>query len=67
VGVTFAFLKVSIITPALIIGCITFGISLGGVYLGNKAGDKLGPTMEVAGGIILMGMGVKILVQHLFF
>ena len=67
VGVTFAFLKVSIFTPALIIGCITFVISLGGVYLGNKAGDRLGSTMEVVGGLILIGMGIKILIQHLFF
>jgi putative Mn2+ efflux pump MntP len=65
VGITFAFLKVSIITPAVLIGCITFGISLSGVFIGNKVGDKLGSKMEVIGGLILIGIGIKILLQHL--
>ncbi len=66
VGITFAFLKVSIITPAIIIGCITFVISFAGVNIGNKAGDKFGSTMEVIGGFILIGIGIKILLQHLY-
>jgi manganese efflux pump family protein len=65
VGVTFAFIKIPIITPALIIGLITFCISLGGVYLGNKIGNRLGSKMEVIGGLILIGIGLKILLQHL--
>jgi len=44
---------------------ITFSISLGGVYIGNKAGGRLGSKMEVLGGIILIGIGIKILLQHL--
>jgi putative Mn2+ efflux pump MntP len=65
VGVTFAFIKIPIITPALIIGLITFCISLGGVYIGNKIGNRLGSKMEVIGGLILIGIGLKILLQHL--
>jgi manganese efflux pump family protein len=65
VGVTFAFIKIPIVTPALIIGVITFGISLGGVFLGNKIGDRLGSKMEVLGGLILIGIGIKILLQHI--
>jgi putative Mn2+ efflux pump MntP len=65
VGVTFAFIKIPIITPALVIGVITFSISFSGVFIGNRLGDQLGSKMEVIGGIILIGMGVKILLQHL--
>ena len=65
VGISFAFLKVYIITPALIIGAITFAICFGGVYLGNRLGDRLGSKMEVLGGLILIGIGFKILLQHL--
>ena len=65
VGVTFAFIRVPIITPAIIIGVITFFISLCGVFIGNRMGDRLGSKMEVIGGVILIGIGVKILFQHL--
>jgi manganese efflux pump family protein len=65
VGVTFAFLKVPIITPAIIIGVITFTISFCGVFIGNKVGDRLGSKMEIIGGLILIGIGIKILLQHI--
>lgn len=65
VGVTFAFLHIAIITPAIIIGLITFGLSLAGVFIGNRLGDRLGSKMEILGGIILIGMGTKILMSHL--
>ena len=65
VGITFACLKIAIVTPALIIGCVTFLLCLAGVFIGNRMGDRLGSKMEVLGGIILIGMGLKILIQHL--
>ncbi|HNX38097.1 MAG TPA: manganese efflux pump MntP family protein [Candidatus Cloacimonadota bacterium] len=65
VGITFACLKIAIVTPALIIGCVTFLLCLAGVFIGNRMGDRLGSKMEVLGGIILIGMGLKILLQHL--
>jgi len=65
VGITFAFLHIAIITPAIVIGLITFALSLAGVYIGNRLGDRLGSKMEILGGIILIGMGTKILLSHL--
>jgi len=65
VGVTFAFLNVMILMPALIIGLITFSISLGGVFLGKKLGCLFEKKVELAGGLILIGIGIKILVEHL--
>lgn len=65
VGVTFAFLKVKIIIPLILIGIITFVISFLGVKIGNKFGSKLKNKSEILGGIILIIMGLKILLDHL--
>ena len=65
VGITFAFLKTSIILPVLLIGLITFCISLLGVKIGNKFGDKFQNKAEILGGVILILMGLKILLEHL--
>ncbi len=65
VGITFAFLHIAIIAPAIIIGVITILLSFAGVFIGNRIGDHLGSKMEVLGGIILIGMGIKILLSHL--
>jgi len=65
VGITFAFLKVSILTSILIIGATTFVISFGGVALGNRFGIKYKDKAELAGGIVLILIGLKILLEHL--
>jgi len=65
VGLSLSFLKVPILTPALTAGIVTFLLSFGGVYLGTKFGRFLGRKVEVAGGLILIGIGAKILVEHL--
>jgi manganese efflux pump family protein len=65
VGVTFSLLASSIVLPVAIIGAVTFSISLGGVYAGRRFGAFLGNKAEIAGGIILIGIGVKILIEHL--
>lgn len=65
VGVTFAFLKVNIVTAILIISITTFIISMGGVKIGNIFGSKYKSKAEIAGGIILILMGLKILLEHL--
>ena len=65
VGITFAFLEVNILLSVLIIGIITFIISLLGVKIGNKFGDKYENKAELLGGIILILIGVKILLEHL--
>lgn len=65
VGVSFSLLAVSIALPVVIIGGVTFALSLGGVYLGRRFGDVLGNRIEAVGGVVLVGIGVKILVEHL--
>lgn len=65
VGITFAFLKTSIVLPVIFIGVITFLMSLLGVKLGNKFGDKFQNKAELLGGVILILIGLKILVEHL--
>ncbi len=65
VGLSLSFLKISIFTPALIIGVITFTFSFLGVFLGNRFGHFLGKKVEVASGLILIGIGLRILIEHL--
>jgi manganese efflux pump family protein len=65
VGITFAFLNVKLIRAALIIGIITYIVSMLGILFGKKAGKHFGNKIEIAGGIILIAIGVKILVEHL--
>ena len=65
VGITFAFLKVNIVLAISLIGIITFIISVAGVKIGNVFGDKYEKKAEFAGGIILILLGTKILLEHL--
>ena len=67
IGITFAFLRVNIILSASLIGIITFIISFAGVIIGNLFGSKLKSRAEVAGGVILVLIGIKILFDHLGF
>ena len=65
VGITFAFLQVSIVPAITIIGIVTFVISAAGVFIGNIFGSKYKKKAELVGGIILVLIGVKILLDHL--
>ena len=67
VGVTFAFLEVNIVLAITLIGVITFAISAAGVKIGNVFGTRFKSKAEFAGGVILILLGIKILVEHLFF
>ena len=67
VGVTFAFLKINIWTAALVIGVTTAAISGAGLKVGNIFGSRYKSKAELVGGIILIAMGARILVEHLFF
>ena len=67
VGVTFAFLKVNIWFSVMIIGITTFLFSFVGVKIGNVFGSRYSKTAEIIGGVILILLGLKILVEHLFF
>lgn len=64
VGITFAFLKVNIIPAVIFIGIITLIISMCGVKIGNIFGDKFKSKAELLGGIILICIGLKILLEH---
>ena len=65
VGVTFSFLHVNIVFAALFIGVITFALSLGGVVAGQRVGARWRKPSSIAGGIILIVIGVKILIESL--
>lgn len=65
VGITFAFLRVRILPAAGLIGVTTFLLSALGVYIGHVFGLKYKAKAELAGGIILILIGLKILLEHL--
>ena len=65
VGVTFAFLSVNIWFSIVVIGIITFIMSIIGVKIGNVFGDKYKSKAEITGGIILILLGIKVLLEHL--
>ena len=65
VGVSFAFLKVAILRASLLIGAVTFILSFSGVFLGRFCGTSLGAKAELAGGVVLILIGLKILVEGL--
>lgn len=67
IGITFAFLKYTILIPITIIGVITFLLSLFGVYVGNKSGRIFKNKFKIIGGLILIGIGIRILIEHLVF
>jgi putative Mn2+ efflux pump MntP len=65
VGLSFALLQISIIGPVLIIGGITACVTFAGYYLGRSVGHFFENKIEVVGGVILIGIGIKILLEHL--
>ena len=65
IGITFAFLRVNLLLAISMIGIITFAISIIGTKVGNKFGSKYEKKAELAGGIILILIGIKILLEHL--
>ena len=65
VGITFAFLNVNLLLAVSLIGIITFILSVAGTKIGNRFGDKYESKAELVGGIILVLLGVKILLEHL--
>lgn len=65
VGVSFAFLEFRIVVSTLMIGLVTFVVSLLGIFFGRKVGARLGKRMEIVGGLMLVLIGLKILLEHL--
>ncbi len=65
VGITFAFLQVKLASSVTIIGCITFCFTIAGVLIGNVFGTKFKDKATILGGVILIAIGAKILLEHL--
>jgi putative Mn2+ efflux pump MntP len=65
-GISFALDKIDIVLSAILIGIITFALSFLGVFIGNKFGCKYKNKAELFGGVILIAIGIKILIEHLF-
>jgi len=66
VGITLSFITNSIVIAVIIIGLITFAFSYLGVLIGRKLGHFFENKIEAAGGLVLIALGLKILIQHLF-
>lgn len=66
IGITFSFLEVNVLLAILIIGIIAFLMSIIGIKIGSIIGDKFNQKAKLLGGFILIGMGLKILFEHLF-
>ncbi len=64
VGLTLAMLGSPIFIPALVIGLICAVLTIAGMYLGRKISKSWGPKVEFLGGLILLGIGIKILIEH---
>jgi manganese efflux pump family protein len=64
VGVTFAFVQVNLYQSIMIIGIITFLSAMVGMLIGKSATGKFGKKVEIIGGLILFGIGLKILIEH---
>jgi len=67
IGLSLAMLEVAIITPSIVIGIVTYSLSMVGLFAGNKLGEKFGKRMEMLGGIILIGIGLRVVITHLFY
>ena len=66
VGVSFAFIEVDIWLAAIIIGVVTFVFSVAGLKIGNIFGNRYNRSAELVGGIILIALGIKILLEQLW-
>jgi len=65
VGLTLSLLGISVLVAAVVIGLVTFALSFLGVYVGDKFGHVFENKIEIAGGLLLIGIGIKILIGHL--
>lgn len=65
VGLSFAVLKIPILYPSIIIGVVAFVMTATGMVFGEKLGKIVGKRVEILGGLILIGIGVKIVIDHM--
>ncbi len=64
VGLSMAMIHTPVIFPSLIIGVVASGLSIFGLLAGHKLGEAFGKRMEILGGLILVGIGIRILLVH---
>jgi putative Mn2+ efflux pump MntP len=64
VGITISLITHAIVLAVIIIGAVTFGLSFAGVYIGKKFGHFFEGGIEIIGGLVLIAMGLKIVIQH---
>ena len=65
VGLSFAFLQSSILEPIIVIGVVTFFLSIAGFFFGDSLGRVFGNKVKIVGGLILIAIGLRILLEHL--
>jgi putative Mn2+ efflux pump MntP len=65
VGISLPLLNISLYIAIMLIGSFTFLFSVIGYFIGNKIGNVIGNKVEILGGLILIGIGIKILIEHL--
>ena len=65
IGVSLSVMNAGIWVNAGVIGAVTFAITATGVYVGHRFGNKLGSKAELIGGVILIGVGLRVLIEHL--
>lgn len=65
IGLSLAVLRVDIIYPAVVIGLVAAGLSLVGLMTGNRLGRTFGKRMEVAGGLVLIAIGLRVVLSHI--
>lgn len=65
IGLSLAMLRVNILYPSVVIGVVTASLSLTGLLIGYKLGTRFGKRMEILGGLILNGIGLRVLITHL--
>ena len=66
VGLSMAMIKTPVLFPSLVIGVVTAGLSAFGLLAGAKLGETFGKRMEILGGLLLVGIGVRVVITHLF-
>jgi putative Mn2+ efflux pump MntP len=65
VGLSLAVLRVDILLAALVIGLVSAGLGVTGVLIGNRISQRFGKRMEILGGLLLVGIGARLLLAHL--
>jgi putative Mn2+ efflux pump MntP len=65
VGLSFSFMKANLMLSCITVGVVVAGVALAGFFVGRKVGAKMGKRAEIVGGLILMGIGIKVVVEHM--